>query len=184
VAHIEHGEGLINTDDPAALEALRHRPSHSTGPRRDVENLFVPLQDKHFSQFLGEIRANPRGSAIKLRRVLRVMEMSFVPVAMPVFVSVIMSVFMFVAVFGIVIMLEAVIINVRMPVAMFVTILMVVTVLRFVIMLTFVFMFLTHDFIILSSPLAVSVKIRVVGVKNLLLVYLAKLSHKASSLQG
>ena len=83
VADVEHGERLINTNDPAALEALRHRPSHSTGARRHVENLFIALQNEHFSQFLGEISADPRGSAIKLSRVLRVVEMSLVSVAMP-----------------------------------------------------------------------------------------------------
>jgi hypothetical protein len=169
VADVEHGERLINTDDPAALEALCHRPSHSTGTRRHVENLFIALQNEHFSQFLGEISTDPRGSAIKLRRVLRVMEMSLVPMAMPMFmtvavlvvmsalvimgvlmpmfVSVIMSVFMFVAVLGIVIMLVTLIMNVRMAVALFMTMLMVVTVLPFVIMLMFVFIFFAHDFI-------------------------------------
>ena len=112
VANVEHGERLINTDDPAALEALRHGPSHSTGARRHVENLFIALQNEHFSQFLGEISADPRGSAIKLCRVLRIMEMSFVPVpvAMPVLV--------------IVSMVMLVIVRVLMPVFVFMTVLM------------------------------------------------------------
>src|SRR5262245_62888181 len=50
VADIEHGDRLINTDDPATLEALRHWPSHSTGARRHVENLLVALQHKHRSE--------------------------------------------------------------------------------------------------------------------------------------
>src|SRR5882724_9260924 len=108
VADVEHGERLINTDDPAALEALRHRPSHSTGTRRHVENLFVALQNEHFSQFLGEISADPRGSAIKLRRVLRIMEMSLVPV--PVAMSMIVTVAV------LVVMSVLVIMGVLMPV--------------------------------------------------------------------
>jgi hypothetical protein len=122
------------------------------------------LQDEHFSQFLGEISTNPRRSAIKLCRVLRIMETSLVPMSvstfmvvsvsmlmvvsvfvtvtvlmiMRVFVSVIMSVVMFVAVLGIVTMLVSVTTNVRVPVPMFVIML-------FVIMRMFVFMFVAHD---------------------------------------
>ena len=118
VANVEHSERLINTNDPTALKPLRHRPSHSTGSRCHVENPLIALQDEHFSQFLGEIRTNPRRSAIKLRRVLRIMEMSFVPVAMTVFVivSMLMVVSMFVTVAVLVIMSVLVIVGVSMPV--------------------------------------------------------------------
>jgi hypothetical protein len=144
VADIEHGKRLINTNDPTTLEPLRHRPSHSTGPRCHVENLFVPLQDKHFSQFLGEISTNSRGSAIKLRRVLRIMEMSFVPVsvAMPVFV--IVSMLMVVTVAVLVVMSVGVLVFVIVRVAALVVMLMFVA----VIVLMFVFVFFAHDFII------------------------------------
>ena len=176
VSHIEHGKRLINTNDPAALEALRHRPSHSTGPRRHVENPLIALQDEHFSQFLGEISANPRGSAIKLRRVLRIMEMSFVPVAMPMFVivSMLMVVTMFVTVavtavvsmfmiarvlmpvFGV--MFMTVLMSMVMFVAVLVLVIMLVAVLVmlmfvgvFVIVLMFVFVFFAHCFAIPSQ---------------------------------
>jgi len=146
VADVEHGERLINTDDPAALEALRHRPSHSTGTRRHVKNLFIALQNKHFSQFLGEISADPRCSAIKLRRVLRIMEMSLVPLAMPVpmFVTVLVVVSMFV------------IVRVLMPVfVIMVSVVMFVTMLGFVIMLVLmvVFVFFAHGFVIPSNEI-------------------------------
>jgi hypothetical protein len=148
VADVEHGKRLINTDDPAALEALRHRPSHSTGTRRHVENLFVALQNEHFSQFLGEISADPRGSAIKLSRVLRVVEMSLVSVAMPVpmFVTVLVVVSMFV------------IVRVLMPVfVIMVSVVMFVAVLGgvsvFMIVLMVVFVFFAHGFVIPSNEI-------------------------------
>jgi hypothetical protein len=151
VADVEHGERLINANDPTALKPLRYRPSHSTGPRRDVENSLIALQDQHFSQFLGEISADSRRSAIKLRRVLRIMEMSLVPmsVTMSMFVSVFMPVFVDVIVcVGIVFV--TVVMNVRMAVAMLVTMLVLVIVLS-VIMRMFVFMFVAHRFIVPSS---------------------------------
>jgi hypothetical protein len=148
VADVEHGKRLINTDDPAALEALRHRPSHSTGTRRHVENLFIALQNEHFSQFLGEISADPRGSAIKLSRVLRVVEMSLVSVAMPVpmFVTVLVVVSMFV------------IVRVLMPVfVIMVSVVMFVAVLGgvsvFMIVLMVVFVFFAHGFVIPSNEI-------------------------------
>jgi hypothetical protein len=151
VPDVEHGERLINANDPTALKPLRYRPSHSTGPRRDVENSLIALQDQHFSQFLGEISADSRRSAIKLRRVLRIMEMSLVPmnVTMSMFVSVFMPVFVDVIVcVGIVFV--TVVMNVRMAVAMLVTMLVLVIVLS-VIMRMFVFMFVAHRFIVPSS---------------------------------
>jgi hypothetical protein len=173
VSDVEHGERLINANDPTAPKPLRYRPSHSTGPRRDVENSLIALQDQHFSQFLGEISADSRRSAIKLRRVLRIMEMSLVPVAMTVFVivSMLMVVSMFVTVAVLVIMsvgvlvfvivrvglivcvgivFVTVIMNVGMAVAMLVTMIVFVIVLS-VIMRMFVFMFVAHRFIVPSS---------------------------------
>src|SRR5262249_28271268 len=178
VADLEHGERLINTDHLATLEALRHRSSYSTGPRRHIENPLIALQDEHFNQLLGKISANPRGAAIKLRRVLRIMEMRLVPVAMtmlmfvsasvlvvmsvlvimgvsmPVFVSMIVSVFMPVLVDVIVcvgIVFVTVIMKVRMAVVMLVTVLVVMSML-FVIMLVFVLPFFAHNCIVLSDP--------------------------------
>ena len=152
MADVEHGERLINTDDPAALEALRHRPSHSTGTRRHVENLFVALQNEHFSQFLGEIGADLRGAAIELRRVLRIMEMSLVPVLtfVTVFMSMFMTVLVVVSMFVImsVVMFVAVLVLVIMLVAVLVM-LMFVSV--FVIVLMFVFVFFAHCFTIPSQ---------------------------------
>jgi hypothetical protein len=144
VTHVEHGERLIHTDDPTAPEALRHRPSHSTGARRHVEDLFIALQNEHFSQFLGEISADPRGAAIKLRRVLRIMEMSLVPVAMPMIVSV--SVLMVMTMFVTVAVSMFMVVRVLMPVFGFM--LMTVTVL---VMLMFVFVFFAHGFTIPSN---------------------------------
>ncbi len=150
------------------LEALRHRPSHSTGTRRHVKNLFIALQNKHFSEFLGEISANPRGSPIKLRRVLRIMEMSFMamPVAMTMFVvvSMLMVMTMFVTVAVLVVMSVFMIARVLMPGFMFMTALMsmfmllpvaVLVMLMFVsmIVLMFVFVFFTHGFTIPSNEI-------------------------------
>ena len=160
MADIKHGERLINTDDPAALEALRHRPSHSTGARRHIENLFVALQSEHFSQFLGQIGADLRGSAIELCRVLRIMEMSFVPVAVAMPVFVIVSMLMVVNMFVTVVMsvLVIVIMSVVMFVAVLVLVIMLVAVLVmlmfvgvFVIVLMFVFVFFAHCFAIPSQ---------------------------------
>ena len=176
VADVEHGERLINTDNPAALEALRHRPGHSTGTRRHIENLFVALQSEHFSQFLGQIGADLRSAAIKLRRVLRIMEMSFVPVAMPMFVivSMLMVVTMFVTVAVTAVVSMFMIARVLMPVfgVMFMTVLMsmvmfvavlvlvimlvaVLVMLMFVnvIVLMFVFVFFAHGFTIPSNEI-------------------------------
>jgi hypothetical protein len=157
VADIEHGEGLINTDDPAALQALRHRPGHSTGTRRQIENLFVALQNEHFSQFLGQISANSGGSAIKLCRVLRIMEMSLVPVAMAVFVigSMVMPVNMFVIVRVLMPMFVVVFATVLMFVIMLVALmvlamLMFVSVFMIVLMVVFVF---AHGFAIPSNEI-------------------------------
>src|SRR5262245_1609490 len=154
VADLEHGERLINTDHLAALEPLRHRPSHATGPRRHIENPLIALQDEHFNQLLGKISANPRRAAIKLRRVLRIMEMRLVPVAMTMlmFVSasvlVVMSVLVIMGVSMPVFM--TVIMNVRMAVAMLLTVL-VVMIMLFVIMLVFVLPFFAHNCIVLSD---------------------------------
>src|SRR5262249_13244119 len=154
-----------NTDHLAALEPLRHRPSDATGPRRHIENPLIALQDEHFNQLLGKISANPRRAAIKLRRVLRIMEMRLVPVAMTMlmFVSasvlvvmsvlVIMGVSMHVFVSVIVcvgIVFMTVIMKVRMAVAMLVTVLVVMSML-FVIMLVFVLPFFAHNCIVLSD---------------------------------
>jgi hypothetical protein len=170
MADIKHGERLINTDDPAALEALRHRPSHSTGTRRHVENLFISLQNEHFSQFLGEIGADLRSAAIKLCRVLRIIEMSFVPVpaAMPMFVigSMIMVVIMFVVVSVFVTLLVVMIMpmNVLVIVSVFMTVVMsvvmsvaVLVMLMFVsvivFMVVFMFVLLAHGFVIPSNEI-------------------------------
>jgi hypothetical protein len=163
VTNVEHGQRLINTNDPTALKPLRHRPRHSTGPRRHVENPLIALQDEHFSQFLGKISADLRRAPIELCGVLRVMKMSLVPVAMAmvmfVAVSVIMVVTMFVIVGVLMLMLVSVIMNLRLAVAMFVTVFMVVIVLLFVIMRMFVLMFFAHDFIIPSGSFSSAVKI-------------------------
>jgi hypothetical protein len=152
VADVEHGERLIHTNDPAALEALRHRPSHSTGTRRHVENLFIALQNKHFSQFLGEISADTRGSAIKLRRVLRIVEMTLVSVAMPVPMFVIVRVLMPVVVFAFMIMMMSVVMLVTVLgfVIMLVAMLMFVSVFMIVLMVVFVF---AHGFAIPSNEI-------------------------------
>ena len=147
VADIEHRERLINTDDPAAHEALRHRPSHSTGTRCHVENLFSALQNEHFSQFLGEISADPRGPAIKLSRVLRVVEMSLVSVAMPVpmFVTVLVVVSMFVIVRVLMPMFVIMLVAVLGGMLMFVSV--------FMIVLMVVFVFFAHGFVIPSNEI-------------------------------
>src|SRR5215510_6814999 len=210
VADLEHGESLINTDYLATLEALRHRSSYSTGPRRHIENPLIALQDEHFNQLLGKISANPRGAAIKLRRVLRIMKMRLVPVAMtmlmlvpmtmlmlvPMFVTmavlvvmsvlVIMGVSMPVFVDVIVyvgIVFVTVIMNVRMAVAVLVTVL-VVMIMLFVIMLVFVLPFVAHSSSSLQVDLALPVNMRVSKIPPTTQSCLArKLSHKTCFLQ-
>src|SRR5262245_37041068 len=131
VADIEHGERLINADYLATLEPLRYRPSRATGPSSHIENPLIALQDEHFNQLLGKISANPRDAAIKLRRVLRIMEMSLVPVSVamlvPMFVSVsmLMVVPMFVTVLAVMGVLMPVFVSVIVCVGiMFVTVIM------------------------------------------------------------
>lgn len=164
MADVEHGQRLIDANDPATFEALRHRPSHSTGTRRHVENLFISLQNQHFSQFFGEIVADPRDSAVKLCRVLRIMEMSFVPVAMPVFVGVfmVMVVTMFVTVGMTMLVIVSVFMTVVMSIVMFMAVLLLVimlvavlVMLMFVsvIVLMFVFVFFAHGFAIPSNEI-------------------------------
>src|SRR5262245_26944346 len=185
VTDVEHGESLINTHYLAALEALRHWASHSTGTRGHVENPLIALQNEHFCQFLGEIIANLRPPTIKLRRMLRIMKMSLVPVAMtmPVLVSVsmLMIVPMFVTMAVLVVMgvfvtvIMNIIVSVFMPVfvdvivcvgivfvtaimnvRMAVAMLMTMLVIVFLVnMLVWVFVFFAHDFIILQVNLTV-----------------------------
>ena len=93
VSDIEHGESLIDTDDPASFQPLRHRPSYSTGARRQVENLFIALQREHIAQFLGQIVADLRGPAVKLSGMLWVMKARLVIVRMIVCMPVIVFVF-------------------------------------------------------------------------------------------
>ena len=95
-----------------------------------------------------QISADPRGSAIKLSRVLRVVEMSLVSVAMPVpmFVTVLVVVSMFV------------IVRVLMPVfVIMVSVVMFVAVLGgvsvFMIVLMVVFVFFAHGFVIPSNEI-------------------------------
>ena len=151
VADVEHGERLINTNDPAALETLRHRPSHSTGTRRQVENQFIALQSEHFSQLLGEIGTDLRGAAIELGRMLRIMEMSFVAVAMFVTVLVLMPMIVVMA------MSVFMIVRVLMPVFVVVTVFVIVLVavpvgmLLFVSVFVFMFVVLAHCFAIPSN---------------------------------
>jgi hypothetical protein len=159
MANVEHGKRLINTDDLAALETLRHRPSHPTSTRRQVKNQFITFENEHFGEFLGEFSAYLRVAPIKLCGVLRVMEMSFGPVAMTVivtmFVTVAMLVVMSVLMPVSVIVFMSITMFVDAPRIMLVAVIMtmrvVVIVLLFVIMLVFVFMFVAHRFIIPSS---------------------------------
>src|SRR5215813_4668998 len=201
VADLEHGESLINTDYLATLEALRHRSSYSTGPRRHIENPLIALQDEHFNQLLGKISANPRGAAIKLRRVLRIMEMRLVPVAMTmlmlvpmfvtmavlvvmgVFVTVIMNIIASVFMPVFVVVFVTVIMNVRMAVAMLVTVL-VVMIMLFVIMLVFVLLFVAHSSSSLQVDLALPVNMRVSKISPTTQSRLSRrLSHKTYFLQ-
>jgi hypothetical protein len=159
MANVEHGKRLINTDDLAALETLRHRPSHPTSTRRQVKNQFITFENEHFGEFLGEFSAYLRAAPIKLCGVLRVMEMSFGPVAMAMLVTmfvtvamlVVMSVLMPVSVIVFMSMTMFVAAPRIMLVAVIMTMRVVVIVLLFVIMLVFVFMFVAHRFIIPSS---------------------------------
>ena len=164
MADIEHGERLIDANDSSALKPLRHRPSHSAGTRRHVEYLFISLQHQHFSQFLGEIIADPRDSAVKLCRVLRIMEMSVVPVAMPVFVGVfmVMVVTMFVTVGMAMLVIVSGFMTVVMRMVMFMAVLLLVimlvavlVMLMFVsvIVLMFMFVFFAHGFAIPSNEI-------------------------------
>src|SRR5262249_39232305 len=165
VADLEHGESLINTDYLATLEALRHRSSYSTGPRRHIENPLIALQDEHFNQLLGKISANPRGAAIKLRRVLRIMEMRLVPVAMTMLMFVSASMLMIVPMF--------VTMAVLVVMSMLVTVLVVMSML-FVIMLVFVLPFVAHSSLSLQVDLALPVNMRVSKIPQpLKVVYLA-----------
>jgi hypothetical protein len=131
VTNIKHGGGLIDADDPSSFQALRHRPSHSPGTRRHVENLFIALQNKHFSQFFGEISADLRGTAIELRCVLRVMKMSFVAMAM--FVTVLVLMLMAMSVFVIVCVMMPVLVFLLVRIAMgSMTVAMVVPMIAFI----------------------------------------------------
>jgi len=145
------------------------------------------LQDEHFNQLLGKISANPRRAAIKLRRVLRIMEMRLVPVAMTMlmFVSasvlVVMSVLVIMGVSMPVFM--TVIMKVRMAVAVLVTVL-VVMIMLFVIMLVFVLPFVAHSSSSLQVDLALPVNMRVSKIPPTTQSCLArKLSHKTCFLQ-
>ena len=91
---------MINADDAAAFKPFRNRPRHSAGAGRQVENYFVPFQRKHVGQFFSEISADLGNSAIKISRVLRVIEprlvIAVVAMLMTVPVAMIVCVTMFV----------------------------------------------------------------------------------------
>jgi len=88
VADVEHSESLIDADDPAAFKPFRNRPRNSAGAGRQVENYFVPFQRKHVGQFFSEISADLGNSAIKISRVLRVIEPRLVIVAVAMLMTV------------------------------------------------------------------------------------------------
>jgi hypothetical protein len=88
MADIEHGESLIDTDDSAGSQALRHRPGHPARARGQVKNLLIALQRQHVGQLFRQINADLRGAAVELGRVLRIIEATSVTV--PVFVAVLM----------------------------------------------------------------------------------------------
>jgi len=88
VADVEHSQSLIDADDPAAFKPFRNRPRNSAGAGRQVENYFVPFQRKHVGQFFSEISADLGNSAIKISRVLRVIEPRLVIVSVSMLMSV------------------------------------------------------------------------------------------------
>jgi hypothetical protein len=95
---------LINADDSAAFKPFRNRPRHSPGAGRQVENYFVPFQRKHVGQFFSEISADLGNSAIKISRVLRVIEPRLVIVAVAMLMTVRVPMIVCVAMFVIMIM--------------------------------------------------------------------------------
>jgi hypothetical protein len=88
MADVEHGQRLINPDDPAALKPFRNRSRHSTGAGRQVENYFIPFQRKHVGQFFSEISADLGNSAIKISCVLGIIEPRLVIVSVSMLMSV------------------------------------------------------------------------------------------------
>ena len=100
VADVEHGERLIDPNDPPALQALRHRPGHAPRACRHVENQLIAFEHEHFGQLLRQIRANLGDPPIELRRMLRIVEPGLLPVPMTVImpVAVPMTVFVIVCI--------------------------------------------------------------------------------------
>jgi hypothetical protein len=183
VTHIEHGQCLINADDSAAFKPFRNRPRHSAGAGRQVENCFVPVQRKHVGQFFGEISADLGNSAIKISRVLRVIEPRLVIVAVAMLMTVPVPMIVCVAMFVIMSMCMVVVVSVIVTVLVFMVAMpfmtvrvfllmmtmasfmsmivrfMLVIVAVFVIMFAFVFHFLIHLVLVMHSYLTSAIRV-------------------------
>ena len=186
VTDVEHGQCLINADDSAAFKPFRNRPRHSAGAGRQVENYFVPFQRKHVGQFFSEISADLGNSAIKISRVLRIIEPRLVIMTVAMLMTVPVPMIVCVAMFVIMSMCMVVCVLVAMPlfvrVAVFMTMpfmtvrvfllmmtmasfmsmivrFMLVIVAVFVIMFAFVFHFLIHLVLVMHSYLTSAIRV-------------------------
>jgi hypothetical protein len=158
VADVEHGQSLIDADDAAAFKPFCNWPRYSASAGRHVEDYFIPFQRQHVGQFFCQLSADLRNAAIKVSRVLRVIEPRLVIVSvsmlmsvtvrmivcMAVFVSMslclLMLVCMFVAAMSLAVSLSVlVLVRVAMTVLVFVSMLMAVS----VAMIVFVLMAVT-----------------------------------------
>jgi hypothetical protein len=94
----EHGNGLIDADDPPALDVLGQRPGDSPRAGRQIENDLTAFERQHFDQFIRERSTNTRHrrTPVELGGVRGIVKSGLVPVAVIVGMFVGMTVLVFV----------------------------------------------------------------------------------------
>jgi hypothetical protein len=190
---------LINADDSAAFKPFRNRPRHSAGAGRQVENYFVPFQRKHVGQFFSEISADLGNSAIKISRVLRVIEPRLVIVAVAMLMTVPVPMIVCVAMF--VIMSMCMVVFVRVLVAVAMSLLVFMRVIVFMSMLLAMSVAMIMFMLVAVTGFVTFVSFVVTGMSVIMFAFVchfshppcfgyarfaspSKLSYKALSLQG
>ncbi len=92
VAHIEHGQGLIDADDAPGLDVLRQRPRHPPRAGGEIENPFIALERQHLDQLFRKRAANARHRpAVEFGGMRRIVKARFVLMAVVAPASVFMA---------------------------------------------------------------------------------------------
>jgi hypothetical protein len=87
---VEHGKGLIDTDDPARLKVLGNRPRSPARAGSEIKHQFVAAQRQHFDHLVGERTSNAchGRAAVEFRGMRRIVEARLVVRLMAVIMAV------------------------------------------------------------------------------------------------